>query len=993
MTVTNATVSVDLEVFSAELDCETFEWEYSPSFNTSRISIPEEYYNVSLPLSAFPPACAKTDITAASCSLKDYCINIEQSDLSTRQGQVFQVKCSEGEDLEEPRILIYQGDMGAAVRDETGSPTLGPPHVDYMVGAICTPKYSLTRRTVTNSTSASDANEVVNVSSTVKETLSLDATTADITAGLVDSMIGESTALLDSISDTGEASGPIVLWFDLLSAMHSGTANDAFNESSVIADVSQQTFPILAAQWAKGGKMASANQTVEGVIIQTSERLCVQQLSLRLMEGFLGVLILASAALSFLHYVRREESPESLLSHVMVLAQSQSLEKVLNGTGSLPEKEFKRILKDRTFQASKTQGIIRSGIIVEPAGPLEMKSTSQTPMWQPMGSSWAFRITMVTIVVLLVFALELLYQYSSAHDGIADVSAEGYTKYAWLFIPTLILSLVALCFSLLDFATRLLHPYQELRKGNSGVQTLLFEPLGKPTAIAIFQALKRKRYSLFAILLTALIGPVLTIATSGLYTADPVPTKRVFSLKLDDWYDFSLFEKTESIISVGGNDVTIADLIAFDNVSYPQWTYDELAFPTLHLDEQAVDALAANMTLPLTARLPAVRAQMNCSLNRYLTDQNFTYDATNAFSTTVEPVLPCTPRNKYGVAQTAGIQFYRAIQANPSDGFFAQQAGADSLLKPNQDSDFAFTVRNDFCHDSAPHLWYLVGNQAGAITTDLALLHCQPYIEALHATTNLSYPSLRISSPPSPIENSAFFLSRNHTTLDSGPSAAPMTLLLAMAGNTSASAANISNTIDPFFEALIWGLSGTPIPSLLGESNIPTLIAQMERQYRRRMAQALRFSFRRAATAAVPTVAETALLGNLTAEVVDGQTRLRLVQSAGATRALEGLLLGMVVCVVVAMALARGAATRVLPRDPGCVGSKMGLLAGSGVVERVRGDVEWVREMGGRVGGEWEVVRALEGEVFGLGWWDGDAEGDGDGGRRFGIGMGDVGKE
>lgn len=979
-------------MFSAELDCETFEWEYSPSFNTSRVSLPEEYYNVSLPLSAFPPACAKTDITAASCSLRDYCINIEQTDLSTRQGQVFQVKCSEGKNLEEPRILIYQADAGAAVRDETGSLTLGPPHVDDMVGAICTPKYSLTRRTVTNSTRASDANEVVNVSGTVNETLSLGATIADITTGLVDSMTGESIALLDSSSDTGDASGPVVLWFDMLSAMHSGTANDAFNKSSLIANVSQRAFPIFAAQWAKSGKMVPANQTVEGVITQTSERLCVQELSLRLMEGFLGVLILASAALSFLHYVRREESPESLLSHVMVLAQSQSLERVLNGMGALPEKEFKSLLKDRTFQASKSQGITRSGITVEPADAPEMKDTSQAPMWQPMGSSWAFRITTIVIVVVLVFALELLYQYSSTHDGIADVSTEGYTKYAWLFIPTLTLSLVALFFSLLDFATRLLHPYQELQKGNTGVQTLLFEPLGKPTAVAIFQALKRKKYSLLAILLTALIGPVLTIATSGLYTADPVPTKRVFPLKLDDWYDFSLSDKSESRISVGGNDVTVADLIAFDNVSYPRWTYDELAFPTLHLDEEAVDAFAANMTLPLTARLPAVRAQMNCSLNRYLTDQNFTYDATNDFSTTVEPVLPCKPRTKHGIVQTAGIQFSRVTQANPSDGFFAYHAGADSLLEPYQASDSAFTVRNNFCNDSAPHLWFLVGNQAGALTTDLALLHCQPYIEALQATTHLSYPSLRIdtSTPPAPLENTAFFLSRNHTNLDIGPTSAPMTLLLAMSNNAQQ---NLSNTIDPFFEALIWGLSGTPIPSLLGESNIPTLLAQMERQYRRRMAQALRFSFRRAATAAVPTVAETALLGNLTAEVVDGQTRLRLVQSAGATRALEGLLLAMVVCVVVAMALARGEATRVLPRDPGCVGSKMGLLAGSGVVERVRGDVEWVREMGGRVGGEWEVVRALEGEVFGLGWWDGDAEGDGDGGRRFGIGMGDVGKE
>ncbi|KAL1633016.1 hypothetical protein SLS58_011248 [Diplodia intermedia] len=61
------------------------------------------------------------------------------------------------------------------------------------------------------------------------------------------------------------------------------------------------------------------------------------------------------------------------------------------------------------------------------------------------------------------------------------------------------------------------------------------------------------------------------------------------------------------------DDPSISDLIAFDNVSYPQWTYDQLAIPTFHIDEDKImDFLNTTSALSITARLPAARVQSSC---------------------------------------------------------------------------------------------------------------------------------------------------------------------------------------------------------------------------------------------------------------------------------------------------------------------------------------------------------------------------------------------
>lgn len=996
-------MSADVEVFTAELDCEPFNWAYPASSNRTKTPYqsPNDTQTASCTFEVPPSVDVETDLTSASCFAKGVRTSISSAFDAQLRTSVQLVECEQGSDgADDPRIAIYMHTMWTTLWDKDCKLQTVPPQIEEMEGVLCTPKYSLTRRTVTNSTRASNTNSPADVSHTTKGVLPLGATIADMTRSIVASMVGVT-------SDSG-------LWFTLLTTAH--PENDPIPSGSkgskLIGDMSQDIFPSFAHQWAKSRKTVAANQTLLGVNTRTEERLCVQELSLRLMEAFLGSMILASIVLSFSRDLPAEDIPMSLLSHALVLARSPDLARVLDGTGILSEKLLKTALEHRVFSTEETT---RRTITIDPSDYVEIEDPSVSPVWQPIADTWWFQMFTTTVSVLIFAVLEITYQYSTSHSGIADVSLEGYAKYAWVFVPSITVSITALAFGMLDSSARLLHPYRELQNGNAGISTLLFDPLGTPTMIAIFQSLKKRKIALFTILLTSMLGPLLTIAASGLFTAQAIPLTKTIPVRLDDWYDLSLdytsgdWHTQNSPTRV----LTISDLISFANISYPQWTYDDLAFPTMHVDNSSI---GTSSSTPLTGRLPAVRVKTNCSLNDFSFDPNQLSDPRYRLVYYPKPALPCTPRSRNGTIQTPTITFARSYIAEQSDGLFASEFQGSMLTPYDMDQGWDPTITGDFCRDGWRHLWFFVGRLTAAnTTTDLALVHCMPYIEALHATVHLTphYAFSSSSPPPSPLPATARTLPYNASTLyraDGQNLFMPAPISAVLPADAFPPAAN-SSTIDPFFQAAIWARDGVPLAQLVGPAaraeNHSTLLTTIERVYARMVAQQLRFSFRaaNATDRAVddPSAPETDLLAGLTVTFTDQAARLRLVQSAVSTRLLEGLLLLMALCAAVSRVLTtwdsrwRGRLL-LLPRDPGSVAAKMGLLAGSELVERLRDEVVVVRR-GGRSGGDGgddgavrEAERAvavagLEGHLFSLGWWRERKEGGGEG-RKFRIDVG-----
>ncbi|KAL1614464.1 hypothetical protein SLS54_009722 [Diplodia seriata] len=270
--------------------------------------------------------------------------------------------------------------------------------------------------------------------------------------------------------------------------------------------------------------------------------------------------------------------------------------------------------------------------------------------------------------------------------------------------------------------------------------------------------------------------------------------------------------------------------------------------------------------------------------------------------------------------------------------------------------------------------------------------------------------------PPKPVEDSARFFFRDRlasrNTLESAVGLPSIDQLLP---KDSIPAGANSSSIDPFFQALVWGLDGVPLEALVDKANVnSTLIPAIERLMARRWAQYTNSLFRSTNTSGLTNSTDDDgnlvdlhdFLSNLTATVIDDKNRLRLVQSAISTHLLGGLLLFMVSCALISFICTRRQAggrssTKILFQDPGSIAAKMSLFVGSKFVERLRNEV--VRDDGsqagdgaaGAEGRSWREMEAraesiFEETTFSLGWWAEGEGGEAGSGRRFGIDIGEA---
>ncbi|KAB2569610.1 hypothetical protein BFW01_g12268 [Lasiodiplodia theobromae] len=957
-------VTADVLVFEALLEnCEAFNFTYDTGGSTDTFGIslsraaPKDLWN------ELEQWCYEGHTTYGSTD------SVADGLLSAFQNLTQHIyKCTNSTPIEEQedRILITLDTWLSVDQAETS-------------GIMCEPKYSLTRRTVTNATGAAGIEDGLNVSSAVQETLDLGSKPFNVTSNIIQSMDGEWSGVFTTQAN---------VWYTMLNTSQPQSSLKAFRNTSLTTELSQGMFASYAAYTIKKDFMDTSNRTANGTVAFTENRLCVQELSLRLMEALLALLALLSIALCFFPPGVFHRDPRPVGAHALMLARSPALIEVLSGYGASSKQALRARLSGytATFPQQKPPAGAAITVTARDGTKTETDEMDQGKWWHPLPLTLWFRGLLVAIAIAIIVALEVLLQASDKHNGLADVVLEGYQKYAWTLIPSLVMASIGLAFSLVDSITRALHPFHLLRRGRASFNDLLYDPAGQVSLVAAVRAARQRHFALLAILLTGLLAPMLTIVTSGLYTAVPVPSTHSAALQMQDW--FNLDNRTVSRINTVDNDSgegrAIFQLVQFSNLSYPQWTHGAYAFSSFSGDGLAGEATSVR------ARLPAVRANLNCSLLHYYTHRNFTYDA-NGFSYVFVPIdAPAgCHAGRYSSNDTSPRQLWLSVNAlnqwgAHSDGPFVALLKDDySTASLAFEDKYVSTPKTlDVCADGRQHLFYGAGTLTGDIFDDLALMHCMPYVEALFVTANLSLPGLELSTADQPLvpdEDSAVFLS------------------------SSASATAIGQEEFAIFtSALVNGSTHGvgDLATITGRANVDAFRHALESLYAVYAAQNLNFNYRLALDPATnltsflfPTDASRHNSSNApgTMEkfiirdddddaVLTAQQRLRLKQSPISTRILEGLIAAMAVCLIAAAVLETmtlGLAARVLPKDPGSVAAKMTLFA--------EGDA-WPREV--PVGADMWPDRVLvrkgvfEGRLFGLRWWGGAEDG---GGRRFGV--------
>ncbi len=297
----------------------------------------------------------------------------------------------------------------------------------------------------------------------------------------------------------------------------------------------------------------------------------------------------------------------------------------------------------------------------------------------------------------------------------------------------------------------------------------------------------------------------------------------------------------------------------------------------------------------------------------------------------------------------------------PDNGYFAAQ------VLP-LDTNGSLT-EDDKCGDGYTHVWFAVGRSVSKEAHNVSLVYCVPFLEILYVDAALNLNGMLLNSTTA-VESSARFLSNVSSATEP-----PLTALNVDLFDND----NPLNELDAFFKTLVLGFQGVPIAELVGREHVDTLLSKMEHLYRQQIAQVMNSEYRitvdelkrRGGTASSTT---SDLLETYAVNInVTHNGSLRLQQSATATILLEIVLGSVLACSIVALTIARP--NKILPRDPTSLITRLGLFAGSRLLEELPAGME-----------QWDDKKIkssgiLEGKMFDLGW-----HGDGEN-QRFGIDM------
>ncbi|KAK6359128.1 hypothetical protein TWF696_000294 [Orbilia brochopaga] len=935
-----ATLSVPADVFSAKLDCQAARLEWINDRDTQREITPlSQFYNTT----AFVPDCTLKKIRLDAPSWLGN---------TTQQGFYATIQNSTCDEIRDPvagyRLFIA---MTYSTR-ENYTNTL-----QNYTAFVCEPSYTVTRSQVTiPSNRLNDYSRISSVQPLGDSNTIPGLTAKDLSDGIMATLFQGGQIAISGWDRTFDS------FFALLAIANPQVNYTAFNDPDFLKTTASDLYGTLAAQVVGGSLMqpATADTTVDATVMRYQQRLILRPVSVIVMEVIVGVLIAITVFL-LVAIPRHGVAPRdasSLGALATILSRSKELERSLSGTSNLSEKDLETWLNRYRFYTSVAAGASGRTFKVELLDVFSdsddkkknLENVERLPSdgarhswWKPLGLKWWVIIPLVLLPIGIIVALEVLYRKSQRERGLAYISVGGYVHYTWVYIPAFVMVTIVTLFNMLDYATRCIAPYQAMRADSTvASRGILYNPSGKLTLPALWHAIKEKHVTVIATTFAVLIAPVLTIAVSGLFYSQMFSDTSTFAVRQATWFNTSFPES-----SGNATDEIISGLIVSGNLSYPIWTYDNLAFAQLAVPDnstsQAADAITVNV--------PAVRSTLNCTLipqDRY--NELTVGDPDSEGFTSISPGqnLTSVPINvNISMPDSCGNHgfIYNNITTlgdslqHPETGYFGHLLALSGLE----------------CPDFAVFYGRMQDNKIANFTT----LLCNGWTQMVDVRTNFLLPNFTIDDsaiPPQPVEDTARWFSNQ--TVYPGWTFAALTV--------NASAVDI---LDEFLSAVVYGSNGTPLPELLDPD---TLISAVQRLY---------------GITATQTISQEARIPQQdTAPVILTGTsktkpRARLVQSEASTRVLQVILAFIMVTTLVAYVGVK--ARELLPRESNSIATIGGYLAGSDVLRLVPDGAEWKEGTGAGTSGEW-----FRGYMFGFGWWD-DPERAGR--RRYGVGIGKSG--
>ncbi|KAJ5176875.1 uncharacterized protein N7482_002752 [Penicillium canariense] len=717
----------------------------------------------------------------------------------------------------------------------------------------------------------------------------------------------------------------------LLLAEEEATLENLWRED-VLRDSASAYYRAMTAQLMHMGLVKEHESKTVGSALVNENRVVMMQLPLRGIEACLAVVILLST-LMILFAARQTVAtwnPANISAIAAVTANSVDFRHSLRGLGAVSDDVLRGHLVGQHYYSKSTSNGTSIGVTehVHNEPKLDQNLDSKYHTWRPFPSILC-RIAILFLVASAIAILEILLHLSEVNKGLGTIGLnDEYMHYVWTIIPAAIMTGFSLAFGSIDFNTRCLAPYSHLKRPtgalfSQSMNVSFLDALGFTNG---FRAFRSMHLAILTTTLSTGAAFFITIVVSGLYSVIEVPSHAQANFtRVGGFPDprtiagvqLNLDEASE----VAG--IITAEYILQYNFSYPRWTYEDLAFAEISMDDPSNQTIGNGSFVDI--RVPALRSAPVCKLYTAVdlkpTISQYFDGITEIYQLTSELTTLACPGNNTDYHWNATVFSVENLQDGPFGYSIESYCHADNSLSSHYIETYVWG------HVNRTSVGYIMA------------MTCMQYAETIDVETRLKLPELEIDEehPPVPDESSAIMRPNLYTPI-------PEWWTLNTDGQYP--------TLDGFFYLLVTGKYAIASENLETPDQNQTVIDAIKRQHKIINAQQLSNYTRGTANDSIP---HALLLGNVT-----NSSRLRLIQDPTSTRILEALLGAMLILGIISSVLLD--TDHVLPKNPCSIAAVASLLADSDLLDQF-------------VQGAWDPNHKSLDQTFAyrrfyLGWWE-----------------------
>lgn len=398
-------------------------------------------------------------------------------------------------------------------------------------------------------------------------------------------------------------------------------------ETDALLVATQRVATSIYTQYVQLVLVGSDNSEVAGSAIVNSDRLTVRQVSLIFITSSLAIMLVSLVLLVCL--ISQDPScpydPVSLEGMCKVLEFSRVYHATFESLGAVSDDVLAQAFGSSVFASrfgggSDSSRAPKNRFVIEEttgAGGVSQnqalfgKNSRDPTWWRPWTISLLCRSVMTIMVVMIIVTLQVLLKISSNQQGLANVSATNKEHLAWSLVPATVLTGIAIYLGAIDSVYRTFGPYHKLTRGAPAASSVLAHYLSQTRVELLVTSLRHQQAALLFITLCTIVSSFFTIVVSGVFSPSQTASRTDISISQASWFRTNGSDDNGTL----GNSGKVAGLILEANLSYPAWTFGDLAFGSWQLSENQDNIDMTEGQTLLEATIPAIRASLNCTLH------------------------------------------------------------------------------------------------------------------------------------------------------------------------------------------------------------------------------------------------------------------------------------------------------------------------------------------------------------------------------------------